>query len=106
MRPRRRLGVTARRRASVIMAIALAVFVLLSIVPPRVTHVAPRASDLDEVAPAYHYAERHSRYVNASPERAYSAIKTVSADEIRLFKTFTWIRRFGQPGPESILNAP
>jgi hypothetical protein len=101
-----RLGIPVTRRASVIMAIALAVCVLLSIVPPRVTHVASRASDLDEVAPAYHYAERHSRYINASPERVYGATKTVSAEEIRLFRTLTWIRRFGQPGPESILNAP
>jgi hypothetical protein len=106
MRQGRRISVPATRRASIIMAIALAVFVLLSIIPPKVTNVAPRASDLDEVAPAYHYAERHSRYINASPERVYTATKTVSAEEIRLFQTLTWIRRFGQPGPESILNAP
>ena len=106
VRPARRLGMSTRRRATVIMAIALAVFVLLSIVPPPVTRVAARMSELDEVAPTYHYAERHSRYINASPERVYNATKTVSAEEIRLFRTFTWIRRFGQPGPESILNAP
>jgi hypothetical protein len=30
----------------------------------------------------------------------------VTADEITLFRTLTWIRRFGRRGPESILNAP
>ena len=105
-RPARRLGLPTRKRASVIMAIALAMFVLLSIVPPRVTSVASPTCDLDEVAPAYHYSERHSRHINASPERVYSATRTVSAGEIRLFQTLTWIRRFGQPGPEGILNAP
>src|SRR5262249_15603282 len=29
-----------------------------------------------------------------------------SADEITFFRTLTWIRRGGRPGPESILNAP
>jgi hypothetical protein len=106
VRPARRLGVPTRRRATVIMAIALAVLVLLTVVPPPMTRVAARTSELDEVAPTYHYAERHSRYINAAPERVYSATKIVSAQEIRLFQTFTWIRRFGQPGPESILNAP
>ena len=78
VRPTRRLGMPTRRRASVIMAIALAVFVLLSIVPPAGDAAWPsRTSDLDEVAPTYHYAERHSRYINASPERVYSATKTV-----------------------------
>ena len=106
VRPARRLGVPTRRRASVIMAIALSVLVLLSIVPPRVTNVTLRTSDLDEVAPAYHYAEWHSRYIDAAPERVYSATQAVTAAEIRLFQTFTWIRRFGQPGAQSILNAP
>ena len=106
VRPARRLGVSTRRRASMIMASALALLVLLAMVPPPMTRVVGATSALDEVAPAYHYAERHSQHINASPERVYNATKTVSAQEIRLFQTFTWIRRFGQAGPESILNAP
>jgi len=106
IRRTRYLDVRRRKRASIAMAIALVVFVLLSIVPPSLTTIAARTSDLDEVAPAYHYRERHSRFVNASPERVYAATKAVTAQEIRLFHTFTWIRRFGQRGPESILNAP
>ena len=44
--------------------------------------------------------------VAAPPERVFAAIKAVTADEIALFNLFTSIRRFGRPGPESILNAP
>jgi hypothetical protein len=36
----------------------------------------------------------------------YQAIREVTADEILFFRTLTWARRFGRPGPESILNAP
>ena len=36
----------------------------------------------------------------------HCAIRAVSADEIALFQTLTWLRRFGRSGPESILNAP
>jgi hypothetical protein len=30
----------------------------------------------------------------------------VTAEEIVFFRTLTWLRRFGRPGPESILNPP
>jgi hypothetical protein len=33
-------------------------------------------------------------------------MKQTTASEIALFETFTWIRRFGQPLPDTILNAP
>src|SRR5713226_4647665 len=44
--------------------------------------------------------------VMAPRNRVFQAIKDVTPDEIRLFRTLTWLRRFGRPGPESILNAP
>jgi len=30
----------------------------------------------------------------------------VTAEEIVFFRTLTWLRRFGRPGPEGILNLP
>jgi hypothetical protein len=36
----------------------------------------------------------------------YQALKSVTAEEIVLFRTLTWLRRFGLPGPESILDPP
>jgi hypothetical protein len=54
----------------------------------------------------FHFQERHEIIIQAPPDRVFAAIKAVSADEIALFNLFTSIRRFGRPGPESILNAP
>lgn len=64
------------------------------------------SSHLDRVSPAYQWSEVHSVTVRASPERVYRAIKEVTAGEILFFRTLTWLRRFGRPGPESVLNAP
>lgn len=64
------------------------------------------ASALDRVAPSYQFREFHSTTVRATSERAYRAIKEVTASEILFFRELTWLRRFGRPGPESILSAP
>jgi hypothetical protein len=61
---------------------------------------------LDEFAPVWQFREVHRIHVAASAEQAYRAIKTVSADEIRFYRTLTWIRRLGRPLPQGILNAP
>jgi hypothetical protein len=60
---------------------------------------------LDELAPAWQFREFHSTRIAAPPARVFEAIKAVRADEIRLFRTLTWIRRGGRRLPESILNA-
>jgi hypothetical protein len=60
---------------------------------------------LDEFVPVWQFGEFHSTVVFAPPARVYDAIKAVRADEIRLFRTLTWIRRGGRRLPESILNA-
>ena len=66
----------------------------------------PFASELDRLTPTFQFRERHSTTVRATPERAYRAIRDVTAAEIVLFRTLTWLRRLGRPGPESVLNAP
>ncbi len=97
-----RLG--TRWRAAVLFASALSLLIVLAVIPPPMTSIGQAASHLDEIAPAYHYTERHALQVDAPPERVYAAVKAVTADEIRLFRTFTAIRRFGRSGPESILD--
>ena len=67
--------------------------------------VAP-ASELDRVAPSYQFHEVHRTTVSATPDRAYRAIKEVTASEILFFRELTWLRRLGRPGPENILRAP
>jgi hypothetical protein len=101
-----RLRLVSRRRAALACAFAVAVLALLAWLPPPLTTVTPRVSRLDEIAPAFHYNEVHERHVNAPPERVYAAMKATAARDIALFQTFTTIRRFGRPAPESILNAP
>ncbi len=65
-----------------------------------------RANELDRVTPTYQFNEVHSTAVRATPQRVYRAIKEVTAGEIFLFRTLTWLPRFGRPGPESVLRAP
>jgi hypothetical protein len=82
----------------------VAAYAIWRIMPPA------QASDahhgIDEFAPSFHFREQHETIIAATPDRIYQAIRAVSADEIALFQTFTWIRRFGRSGPESIMNAP
>ena len=76
-----------------------------AVVTPPATSSAGR-SGIDDFAPVFHFREHHSTIVAAPPERVFAAVRAVTADEIALFDLFTRIRRFGGPGPESILNAP
>jgi len=61
---------------------------------------------LDDFAPKWQFREVHAIAALATPERAYRAVETVTAREIRMFRALTWFRRLGRVGPESILNAP
>lgn len=63
-------------------------------------------TQLDQFVPVYQFSEFHSIRVAAPKEKVYAAIKSVSADEIFLFRTFTWMRRCGRSGRNDILNAP
>jgi len=106
VRPLPRLGLTTRARAlSVVMVAAIAVAAVWTITPGLTTIAQPR-SRIDEFAPEFQFRERHEIRIAAPADRVYAAIRSVTANEIALFQTFTWIRRFGRPGPESILNAP
>jgi hypothetical protein len=73
---------------------------------PPLRTVAAARSKLDAFAPHYQFSEFHSLEIDAPPDRVYRAIREVSANEIALFRTLTWIRRFGRSGPENILNVP
>ena len=89
----------------VVIVAAMAVAAVWTITPGLTTIAQPR-SRIDEFAPQFQFRERHEIRIDAPAERVYAAIRSVTANEIALFQTFTWIRRFGSPGPESILNAP
>jgi hypothetical protein len=89
----------------VVLAAFSAIAIVSNLTPPTLALAVP-STRLDTIAPQFQFRERHEIRVAAPPDRAYAAIKTVTANEIALFQTFTWIRRFGQDGPEGIINAP
>jgi hypothetical protein len=103
--PLRWLHRKSRTRALIMLVIGIgAAYAITRITPSTSTSAAANA--IDEFAPAFHFREHHDITIAAPPDRVFTAIKAVSADEIALFNLFTGIRRFGQPGPESVLNAP
>jgi hypothetical protein len=65
-----------------------------------------RTAKIDDWMPRWQVDERHTLQVAAPPEKVFAAIHAVRADEIFLFRTLIAIRRCGQTGPESIMNAP
>lgn len=105
IRPLRRVHRGRRLHAAVMLLIGLAAAYAISRSMPRSQTSAERYG-IDEFTPTFHFREHHETTVAAPPARVFEAIRAVTASEIALFRTFTWIRRFGQPGPESIMNAP
>ena len=103
--PLRRVHRGRRRHAFVMFLIGVALAYAISLNMPRL-HSSSERHGIDEFAPAFHFREQHETTIAAPPARVFEAIHAVSASEIALFQTFTWLRRFGQAGPESIMNAP
>jgi hypothetical protein len=95
-----------RLRALLALAAGGITIAVLSTTTPAPATVASSRSELDRFAPTYHFREMHETRIDAPADRVYSAVKTVTPDEIALFQTFTWIRRFGRPAPPGVLNAP
>ena len=106
IRPIPWLGLRTRRRALVAWLLAIAVGVGTLAWPAHETRVASPVSTLDRIVPIYQFSEVHETTIEASRERTYRAICAVTVNEIALLRTLTYIRRFGQPGPASVLNPP
>lgn len=104
IKPLQFLGIPTRQRALLVIVCSLVVVMIGFVLPAKETRVEPQRTRLDEFMPAYQFHEFHSIRISASKEQVYRAIKSVTADEILLFRTLIWIRRFGRPGPESVLN--
>ena len=95
-------------RLSGLLAFVLGIFVVFLgwLLPAGDVHIASARTHLDEFAPNYQFGEFHTIHVDAPRERVFEAMKDVTADEIFLFRTLTWIRRLGGSDQESILNPP
>ncbi len=105
-KPLNLIGIKTRRRGWFLILVGVGAIAVGVNLPVRETHVRVVRTRLDEFAPVYQFHEWHTTTVAASPERVYSAMKTVEPDEILAYRTLTWIRRFGQPGRANILNPP
>src|SRR5258708_747884 len=106
LRPLSFLAIRTRRQAALFLTLGFIVVVVGGSLPAREARVAAPRTQLDQFAPVYQFSEFHSVRIAASKEQVYRALKLVTADEIAFFRTLTWLRRFGRPGPESILNPP
>ena len=106
IRPLRFLRIRSRYAASIVAVCGAAVAVAALAFPVRTKQIATPETRLDEWMPSWQFQEKHVIGVNAPPEKAFAAIRAVRADEILFFRALTAIRRCGQPGPESILDAP
>ena len=99
------LQIATRRRAAIVGLAGVVTAGIGFVLPAPESHIARVETHLDEVAPAWQFSEIHTIRIAASPPRVFEAIKGVTADEIFLFRTLTWIRRGGRPLPPGILNA-
>jgi hypothetical protein len=104
--PLKFLYVRNRRQAGVVFGSGFLLLVIGIAFPSAETKVEPKRTQLDEFAPVYQFNEIHSIRVKGPKDRIYRAIKSVTADDIFLFRTLTWFRRFGDSGREGILNPP
>jgi len=92
--------------AGALLAAGLGLSTAALLASPDETRIAEPGTRLDEFSPVFEFSERHAVLIEAPKVVVWEAVKSVTADEISFFRELTWLRRFGRPGPESILNAP
>ncbi|HEV7426069.1 MAG TPA: hypothetical protein VGQ46_06840 [Thermoanaerobaculia bacterium] len=96
-----------RRRAAAMFTIGAALVIVALIWPATEERVASATSRLDAIMPRWQFVERHEIRIAAPPERIYSAIRSVTASDIRFFQLLTSVRCMGRCRErESILHAP
>ena len=100
------LAIHSRGQALAVIAAGLVGVIIGGSLPAREIRAAIARTQLDRFIPAWQFAEFHSIRIAAPREKVYVAIQQVTAEEILFFRTLIWIRRFGRPGPESVLNPP
>ena len=105
IRPLRWLGVRSRKRGAAAIAVGAVIVVAGFATPAPLERVDEVHTDLDRAMPAWQFREVHRIHVSAPPAEAYRAILAVTADEILLYRTLTWIRspHIRAPARETIL---
>ena len=104
VKPSRRLRISTRRHGLAVAGVGtLAAGIGLMLPAPESRSTKP-ATRLDEFTPVWQFQEFHQIAVAAPPARVFEAIERTRADEIAMFRTLIWIRRFGRPLPPSVQN--
>src|SRR3954470_23733753 len=85
-----------RRRAAVMFAAGVALVLIALIWPAGEERVSTVTSNLDARMPRWQFVEHHEIRIAAPPERIYSAIRNVTAREIRFFQVLTAVRCMGR----------
>jgi len=90
-RPLRFLRIGSRRSALKALGLGLTLVVTGAWWPWPEQHATGHGA-LDGFVPRYQFAELHETRVRGNPAAVYRALRAVRADEIRTFRTLTWIR--------------
>lgn len=105
VRPLRFLAIRSRRRAAGVIGTGALLGLAGMALPAPLQRPEGEPSLLDGYVPVFQFQEFHEIRVHAPPEQVYRAVLEVTAEEIWLFRTLTWIRspRLVERA-ESILN--
>jgi hypothetical protein len=106
IKPLRIVGIRSRRRGLAVFGMAVLLCTAGVFVPIGEIRVEGAATRLDEYVPIFQFYEFHSVVVDAPPERVDAALRAVTPEEIRFYRTLTCIRRLAAPGRFGILNPP
>jgi hypothetical protein len=107
VRPIRLIGLRTRRHGVLVAAIGFGLVLLAAALPDPTRSATARDTLLDQWLPEWQFAEHHERRIRATPEQVASAIRRVTASDIFLFRTLTFIRNPWRRGQaDHILNPP
>lgn len=104
VRPMAWLRIRTRGRAVVIVIVGTVLAAATLFAGTSVTRVGSPAALIDEVMPAFQFSETHRIEIAAPPPVVYRALREVTAGEIVMYRTLTWIRCLGRCPGDNILN--
>lgn len=105
LKPLQFLGIRTRKKGLLVLGLGLLGFIAGVYLPVSETRVETVRTRLDEFAPTYQFSEFHSIRVSAPKDRVYSAIRAVTPEEVRFFKTLTGMRFLSTPARRPILES-
>jgi hypothetical protein len=106
LRPIAWLRIRTRRRAALVGVTGIGVAIGTLFVGTSLKSIPTPASLIDQVLPEFQFSETHQIEITAAAPAVYQALRDVTADEIALYRTLTWVRCLGRCPGDNILNPP